>query len=213
MRNPKGQIVKYVRPTTSTFCYEESAKGDRLRYARITGASKISLPFPVTIDGWIAYDGTGPIGLNPKSWYCAFPGLPPTFPVKITQLPDGSWIKGTRQNNTYVLVEVDGPKGGNIAWQVNQGKFNLSGPASAKRDSDHGKYDDLPVSLLFTSATPPAVQVSEPLFLEKWQANIVANGQIIRQGKILRQGQFRKGDAQIHGYMVSPPLGGKGSEI
>jgi len=60
MRNPGGAVVKYVRRGGATYCYEETPKGSRLRYARVTGANRIASSSPVKIDGWIGYDAKGP---------------------------------------------------------------------------------------------------------------------------------------------------------
>jgi len=212
LRDSRGRIVKYVRPQDSTFCYEASPAGDRLRYARLTGLSRLAPPAPVTIDGWIAYDELGPIGLDPAGWYCAFPGAPPKRPVRITRLPPGAWLAAVRVTDDYVLAEVDGDGAGEIAWQR-----GVEGLALAEPDDDDARqgrwHATLPATLLFAANEPLAVVPNERLQLDQWQHHIVANGRIIRSGKLVRHGNYQRDDTTIVGSMVHPPTGGKDSEI
>jgi hypothetical protein len=237
LRDGRGHVVKYVRPHESTFCYETSpqdqpkadslsaslapelrgeGRGEgpaaRLRYARITGLNRLSLSEPVTIDGWIAYDAAGPIGLNPAGWYCAFPGSPPKLPVTITRLPEGAWLAALRRTDDYVLAEIGGQGAAELAWRLGDAKLELVEPAGC--DAQRGACRlTLPATLLFRVGEPLAVVPGERLHLDQWQHNVVANGQIIRPGKLLRHGNYQRDGQTVVGSMVHPPTGGKDSEI
>jgi hypothetical protein len=212
LRHPDGRIVKYLRPQDSTFCYEASPEADRLRYARLTGLSRLSLSEAVTIDGWIAYGESGPIGLNPAAWYCAFSGPPPKLPVTITQLPPGASLAGVRMTDDYVLAEVDGEGSGEIAWQLAAEELTLAEPAGGDAGQSRCRLT-LPAALLFAAGEPLAIVPNERLNLDQWQHHIVADGRIIRSGKLIRHGNYRRNDTTVVGTMVHPPTGGKDSEI
>lgn len=212
-RNAQGQIVKYLRPDQCTYCFEVTPQGDKLRYARVRGVSRLSLPYPATIDGWVAYDAKGPIGLSPENWYCVFPGQPANIPVKITDLPEGARIKGTRLTDQYCLVEIDGKGDGAVAWELLRENVSLLGREGPDGRKNGQKTINLPATLLFATGQPQPITPGEPLPLATWKYHITSNGQIVREGKLISHRKFTFSGQTHDGYRVLPPTGGKGSEI
>ena len=213
MRNPAGRVVKYDRPEASTFCYESKAKGDELRYARVTETSSLSLPTPVSIDGWLGYGDKGPIGLNPKSWYSVFPGAPKNLPVRITGLSDGVFIRGIRQNEKYCLVELEGTDKGTVCWELQQADMSLLSGAT-RAPARKGKTEvSLPGALVFAAVDPAEATINEPFALGEWDCVVVSEGHVLRAGTIDRHARFVFEGGSFDGYQVFPPAGGKGSEI
>lgn len=212
LRHPNGRLAKYVRRNGSSYCYEETPRGDRLRYARITGQNRVKSATPVTIDGWVAYDNQGPIGLNPNNWYCLFPGAPPATNLTITQLPPGASIKGARRTDGYILVELEGKGSGTVGWRARRQLASVSVGAARHAGNEDKVTLNLPTSLLFAFQSPDAVSLTALLPLAKWRHQKVSNGQVVNQA-VPPNEQTRELNGQIrHGYMVNPPLGGPGSE-
>jgi hypothetical protein len=212
MRDPNGRVVKYVRRGDSTYCYDQTPRGDRLRYARATGVTRLPISVPVTIDGWVGYGSAGPIGLDPNRWYCVFAGAPPEVPARITALPEGAWISGTRTTDEYCLVDLQGQGQGQISWDAGKKPVSLS-TASASTEGAGGKVSaHLPTSLLFTLKKPAPVTPGGVLPLAKWHHVIVSNGLVIRQAPMPQERAFSFDGKTLHGSMVLPPLGGAGSE-
>ena len=213
LREPaSGRIVRYDRRAGSTYCYEQTAKGDRLRYARLTGVGEVSPGAPARIDGWLAYgeNGRGPIGLNPKRWYCLFPGPPPALPVRITGLPAGAWIGGSRVTDDYVLVQLEGSGDGSVRWRASR---PVASPASPRPAAGAGEATvRLPTTVLFGIRTPQTVTPSAILPVTKWRHQIVSNGQTIGPAAPRREDTWTFGGQTRQGIMVHPPLGGVGSE-
>jgi len=178
----------------------------------VTSVTGIPVSVPVTIDGWIGYGSTGPIGLDPSRWYCVFAGAPPEAPVRITALPEGAWISGTRITDDYCAVDIQGQGQGEIVWDAGKKPVSLT-TASAPMGSHEGKVSaQFPTSLLFTLKKPAPVPPGGLLPLAKWQHVIVSNGLVIRPAPMPQERDFRFDGKTHHGSMVLPPSGGVGSE-
>ena len=212
LRGGTGRIVKYVRRGGSTFCYEETGIGDRLRYARVTGVVQVGLAQPVMIDGWPAYGATGPIGLNPAQWYCVFPGKPEDVPVRLAALPNGASIEGTRITDGYCLVQVAGSGAGEIKWQSACRPMSVLACGKAVPVEAASVRAEIPATLLFAFAEPKSVESGTVLPLDEWTHNIVCNGHVVKGAALKQKRTFTFGDVSHFGYMVFPPRGGVGAE-
>ena len=213
LRNDAGRVVKHVRRGESTFCVRAAPDGNKLCYARLKGLAAVKHPEPTHIDGWLAYGHDGPIGLDPGQWYCLFPGAPPPSPITLTRLPEGARVAGARLTDAWCLVELDGQGTGTVAWDAAKPFrwLDVGGhrhPAAARQAEV-----TLPATLLFALAEPLKPTVGEPLALDTWQHHIVSKGRIVKPGALRRKGTFTVGDAKLTGYIIHPPLGGRGSEI
>ncbi|MBT3381198.1 MAG: hypothetical protein HN742_37095 [Lentisphaerae bacterium] len=212
MRTPQGRTVRYRRPGASTFCLEETARGERLRYARVTGVGALSLEEPIAIDGWPAYDAAGPIALDPEAWYCVFPGEPPPLPVTVTAVPERVHIAGTRRSDSYCLIEFGGKGQGSVTWRANRAGTILAG-ALERPVGTQSATVDVPGSLFFVFEEIPETPVGVALPLTRWALRKVTGGRVIGPAKWERKvRKLRFGDTALLAYPVFPFTGGKGAE-
>jgi len=212
LRNERGEVVKYVRKGASTYCYRETPGGDRLVYGRVNGLKAVNISSPVTIDGWIAYDDEGPVGLNPARWYCVLPGEPSELPLAIAKLPPGTWIDGVRQTADYCLVEVGGSGTGTVAWRTEKRPLALYTPEGSHPGDIRQLSISAPTSLVFAFARPQRPAAGTPLPLDTWKHYIVSDGRIVSTGALDRKGRFTFGAETHYAFVVHPPQGGEGSE-
>jgi hypothetical protein len=212
MRSGNGRIVKYVREGGCSYCLEETAGGDKMRYGRVTGVNTAASYAPTNVDGWIAYSGGRPFGLDPANWYCVFPGQPGDLPIKITALPQGACIKGVRLTDDYGLVEIEGVGKGEVRWEANKDILALSSPAGRNAERIASLKTKLPASLLFEFRDPEAPPLSAALPLDKWQHNFVTSGRVVGPAVVKKSQKFKIANETHDGYQVMPPLGGIGSE-
>lgn len=212
MRTPQGRIVKFRRTAASTFCLEETAQGERLRYARVNGVGALSLDEAVTIDGWPGYGGSGPIALDPAAWYCVFPGEPPQLPVTVTAVPEGMHIVGTRRHDDYCLIELGGTGGGAVTWRANRDGAALAG--SPTHPAGVGTVEaDVPQSLFFVFGEISEAAVGVTLPLDTWVLRKVTAGRVIGPAKWERAvRKLRFGGTAFLGFPVFPFTGGCGAE-
>ncbi|HEY0073679.1 MAG TPA: DUF6259 domain-containing protein [Abditibacteriaceae bacterium] len=214
LRDSKGRLVRYIRRGGSSYCYEETSRGDRLRYARITGQNRTDIGSPVMIDGWVAYDKQSPIGLNPNNWYCLFPGAPPATGFTITELPTDAYINGTRRSDQYVLLELGGQGNGTISWRTQQPLVSVLTGANRHDLKAHKATVNLPAPVLFAFKPPEAITEGALLPLGKWPHRMVSNGQAVGQAAVHSEvpRELELNGQKRNGYQVIPPLGGVGSE-
>jgi len=167
---------------------------------------------PVRIDSWVAYGPDGPIGLDPAQWYCVFPGAPSGLPLRLTRLPKGARVSGTRIADEYCLVLIDGTEGSEVAWATEKPFVSLHTPKETHPPGTTSIRTELPTTLLFAFATPKPVAASAPLPLDEWSHNLVCGGRITDAAKPLLKQRLSMADEAHLGYRLSAPLGGKGSE-
>ena len=213
MRNPEGRLVKYLRPKQSSYCYEETPEGDRLRYARVTGETRPQFAFPVQIDGWAAFAPDGPIGLDPDRWYCVFSGASEHLPLRLTAIPDTATVQDTRVCDSYCLVALAGSGSGTVVWQAIKPGMKLLTTKGVQPQTAARCEVSLPAALLFAHAPPQSVTPGESLLLDQWQCRIISDGLVLGDGKVKPRRTFKFGDRAHDGYQVFPPAGGKGSEL
>jgi len=214
MRAPDGRQVKLLRPEQSTFCWEETAEGDKLRYARVTGVSRPAISEPVVIDGWFAYDEKGPIGLDPSKWYCAFPGKPPELAVRITALPEGVAVSGARTGEGYCLAELGGAGKGRVAWESKRSDLIVTTASGRTPPGARSVEASAPTSILFGFGEAPEVHPDEPLPLDGWSKLRVAHGQVVGPAKWRQPPRDLKlGGVKLRAYGVFPFTGGAGAEV
>lgn len=232
LRNPAGRVVQYVRPKDrggqSTYCYELTAQDGketqgtpkRLVYARVTGVDRVAAGVPTVIDGWIAYGPDGPLGLDPARWYSVFPADPraPQPPLRLTALPEGAVITGTRLTDEYALVQLSAAKAGVVTFRAEGDRKPLFVATPAGRQdggANEVRVEAGPAALLFAYRAPQPLATGEPLPLDKWRPQIVAAGQVVRPGAF---GEPQPRDIEFSGQTrravrVLAPLGGVGSEL
>jgi len=192
MRNPAGETVRYIREGNSTYCYKETKGGKNLVYARINGEKKIAIDTPVHIDGWLAYDKRGPIGLDENRWYCLFPGIQDNLPVLLTGMPAGATVKGVRETEKYVFFQLEGAEKGDVEWMMNRsGGMLIAGQVQDPRAKGSAVLP-LPVGMIFAFAEPVVYAPGEEI---GWHRKSVVEGKT------------------FDSVMVFPPTGGKGSEV
>lgn len=71
-------------------------------YRRTRGASAVS--DGTVIPGWPAYQGTGPVGLNPNRRYSLLRGRPETTAIIATALPAGVFVKSYREYPGFAVL-------------------------------------------------------------------------------------------------------------
>lgn len=209
LRDPKGRLVKYLRTGGSTICLREENGEEKLYYARITGTSSPTLPGPAHIDGWIAYNKNGPIGLSPKRWYCVFPGPPEETPVKISSLPQGVWLDEVRRGKDYLLVKLGGQGAGLLEYISTLTASNQTSPGQKQIKIQ------APESILFplTDSKASPIQPGELLPLNEWVVVEIVNGMVTREVEWHQKPRQMKLNEKSHfGHMVVPPSGGVGAE-
>lgn len=208
LRDAQGHLVQYVRDGDSTYCWRGVGAGRRLCYARVKGVTALALPEPVTIDGWVAYGKSGPIGLSPEKWYCAFPGRPRALPLTITDLPAGVHVAGVRMTPEYGLVELKGTGTGTVRWAPAAALAGRSGVPMNSADVT------APTALVFSFSEPPTAEVHQPLPLDRWNIVKVANGLVTGPAAWKSPPQaWTLGDEKLDGYIVEPETGGEGTEV
>ncbi|MCM8770117.1 MAG: hypothetical protein NC911_10740, partial [Candidatus Omnitrophica bacterium] len=212
LRNPQGRLVKYYRPEDSSYCLEETRTGEKLVYGRVTGTSSLELKWPVSIDGWLAYNEKGPIGLNPDDWYCIFPGKSPKTPVKIDRITDGLFISGIRLTDRYCLVQIGGKGEGKVSWKLSMPEWSLYLFPEPLKNAAGEINTQAPSSLLF-GQIPVQTRLEEIIPLETWQASYVNHGQLLRLTQPVQLKQFSLAGKRASGYQVFPPVGGKEAEF
>ena len=214
MRNPAGRVVKYVRDGWSSLCFDETSQGDRLRYGRLKDKTSLAIDEPVTIDGWVAYGPRGPIGLDPSRWTCVFPGRPTDLPAKITALPPGVYVSGTRLADDYCLVQLGGTGRGTLHWTAIKKDVGLMvGTRRVPAGSDKATVQ-APGVLLFGVGRAPDMAIGQALPLEDWHTILVAHGTVIGPTTFYYPPTYRKlGDTRLKGYGVFPFAGGSGAEM
>ena len=212
MRCPQGRTVKFQRVGGSTFCLEETAEGERLRYARVTGVAELARHESVAIDGWPAYGEAGPIGLDPDAWYCVFPGEPPEVPVTIAALPKNVHIAGTRLHDTYCLIQLGGDGRGPLAWRGNRDGAMLA--TATGEATEAGTVDvGAPQGLLFVFGKVPETALDALLPLETLDLRKVTDGRVIGPAKWERAvRKLSLGGRTLLAYPVFPFTGGRDAE-
>lgn len=236
MKNEQGEIVRYVADGESTYCYRVRDGIETLVYARVTGVSKLPITTPVRIKPWIAYDTTGPIGMDPNQWYCIFPGEPENMPFQITELPSSATIKGARVTEDFILIEIEGAGSGFVRWQSRQHLMTGLNGGSAASGAQNAAWVNLPTSLLLTpsqiATLDPTLRVETPnlrldatrqdqnttnhktmtLPPEKWKASVVSHGWIVDEARMVNELVKISDGRRLKGYRVLPPLGGRNIE-
>jgi hypothetical protein len=208
MRDENSRIVKYIRKEGSTFCYKVSDEGkERLHYARITGRNALPMPEPVYIDGWIAYDEKGPIGLSRERWYSVFAGVPEEMPVRITGLPAGVHINGLRAAEGYILADIGGSGSGEIEVLTTVPVVGQPVPGKSRHKIE------APSPLIFGLKEAQVVDIDRLLPLKDWAVLKVVNGLVTGKTDWWRAPRdWKFGDVTCRGFSVSPPAGGLGAE-
>ncbi|MBI4026591.1 MAG: hypothetical protein HY360_16510 [Verrucomicrobia bacterium] len=212
MKDNQNRVVKYVREKEATYCYEQTPAGTKLRYARLHDRREFQHAAPVFIDGWLAYDDRGPIGLDPGQWYCVFPGSPPVSLITLTNLPEGAHISGSRASDTYCLVEIEGQGTGQVRWRASCPPLAMF-TAKGRQNCAANEVDlEMPSSVLFVFKERSQTKPSEELLLEDWQHYLVNNHQISGRQPPVAPIKRNFGEQVHSGYIVMPPAGGIGSE-
>jgi hypothetical protein len=81
-------------------------KGYDLRLGRFHGVTHSPLAVPVRIQGWPAYEGKSPIGLNPEETYPFLLEKPkPEGPFSIDSLPPNVYINAVRHTKKWSVAE------------------------------------------------------------------------------------------------------------
>lgn len=215
LRDREGRVVRYRRQGGCTYCWRQKQGGQELVYGRVTGVDHVSLDQPVHIDGWACYDQRGPIGLDPASWYCVFPGVAEDLPVRLTALPEGARVLDTRVTEQYVMVTLAGEGTGLLRWTSDRAPTAVWVGAQRVPASEPGPAAttaELPTTLLVTFAEPLHPALGEPLALDGWEHRIQTAGRLVKPAAPLAVGQAEIGDARHRGVHVIPPAGGPGSE-
>ncbi|MFW6059637.1 MAG: DUF6259 domain-containing protein [Phycisphaeraceae bacterium] len=215
MRNDRGELVRYDRIDGSTYCYRlpEASGDERLHYARVTGQRRVRLEEPVVIDGWLAYDEAGPIGLNPERWYCVFPGNPAeqARPVTVTRLPKEAWLNA-RAGSDHLLLEVGGEATGSLAWETNETVRRVEGPRGPMEAAAGRVTVETPTSLLFVLDEPRRPGLEQALALDQWDHRIVQDGAVLREAEAATPASQSFDGLRLRAFRAMPPLGGEGSE-
>ncbi|MFH0725695.1 MAG: DUF6259 domain-containing protein [Pseudomonadota bacterium] len=218
MKNPEGDIVRYVADGESTYCYRETKGNKKLLYARVIGKSKLKEGQPVRVASWLAYRQEGPIGLDQNNWYCVFPGEPGALPLKISALPHGAVIKGAHAYDDFTFVAVDGGGEGTIGWQGSQSLILSSSGVPVSSEGAEASIR-LPANLIFSSKkgeSPDRGLSSERMAyrlpLETWKHVIISNNRNTGQIKIEKKMLGTGGTVIPNAFMVEPPTGGRDVE-
>ena len=217
LRDPAGRLVKFRRDGASTWCVATDANGsaETLRYGRVTGLRAVERDAPTHIDGWIAYGDRGPVGLDPAQWYCVFPGKPAHEPrVRVAALPEKTSIRGTREAEDYLLVELGGDgQGGDVRWTASEKPQAVLTSAGPVADGAAGAVVKAADALLFTWGAPQPLALDAPISLADWRYSIVSAGQTLRSSAPQETRDFELAGATHRGYRVFPPTGGPGAEV
>jgi hypothetical protein len=199
LRHPDGRLVKYLRSGDSSFCYlfEEATK--KLLYGRVHGVETVSLGEPVQIDGWLAYRGGDPVGLNPDEWYSVFPGTGPDTPFEVTSVPQGLFITHSLLFPDNAALVIFGGEGqGTVHWRSADGE--TTEPIQAGD------------SILFQDGDPLDLEVNGIIPADAWNRTGIRNGLVLGEveGTVYPNG-FQQLARQPVALLQAPP-GGPGSE-
>ncbi len=198
LRHPDGRVVRYRHDNLSSFCYLD----DELVYARITGMDRWKAPTPMHIDGWVAYNSDGPVGLDPDEWYCLLPGAPVARRVVIRDVWEGARITGIRENDIYTLVTFEAPEG------ELQGSLETEGRGQAVHEAAAGNY------LLAADKEGLPVEVDNKLMVADWDRWIIGRGRVLRAADwLFPPKRWTLGGTTLMSYSVHPEMGGPGAEV
>lgn len=210
MKDDQDRLVKYLREDQSTVCliFDGDQTG-RLYYARVHGEQSFPFSAPCHIDGWLAYDEKGPIGLSPERWYCVFPGKATDSRITLTSIPEGVWIDGVRKSSGYVLVRFEGAGSGPVDYTATVALRDMSTGGSGRINVE------APASVLFVNADakPLIYETQERFDLSDWELLEVVNGQVTLANIALpSERSWNLDEQRFTGYMIHPPSGGIGAE-
>lgn len=212
LRSRAGEVVRYRRAGRSTTCWRGEGPAAELVFARLNGERAVDVGRPMQIDGWAAYGERGPIGLDPASWYCAFPGRSGELPVTVTALPAEARVVDTRIADGWVLVGLDGQGAGELRWRCARQPLAVS-TATASPAADAGQVTEtLPTQLLFGFVEPGRPAVGDRLALPEWDHRLVANGLFVQAGQRRAERKLTYDGVTHTGCVVFPPSGGAGAE-
>ena len=146
---------------------EETPDGPVVRLGRLRGVGRSPLQEPVTIPGWVAYEGDGPVGLDPERTYGFLIGRPPVAEAfRIVRLPPTAHVVSARHAKTHSVVEL-GSSSSDVAagtlrvifarrcLRVCRGAADVSGPFEAGTAAE--LESALPGGLVFVWEEPKSV--------------------------------------------------------
>lgn len=184
-RGQDGTIFKLLRDRGLRFVRDDGPN-DSLVYWRLRNVRSVEGQFG--IDGWVAYDDTGVIGLHPQRYYVAFPDVERPA-SRISRLPENAYLASSLITDRYwsarvglytetqaneenqapepqtLEIEITGP--GDDALQL-LGASSVSSP-----DGRGVRQVTLPVDGMIVGLTGPAIPVALPHALTLPQATTV----------------------------------------